>query len=45
MLNGDNFKGNNTVDTLEVSFISVFEVATLTIISHKHIIGLLRASM
>jgi len=25
------------VDTLEVCFISVFEVAALTIISHKHV--------
>jgi len=43
MLSGGNFKRNNTVDTSEVCFISVFEVAALTIIIHKLVI--LRASM
>jgi len=43
MLNGGNFKRNNTVHTSEVCFISVFEVAALTIISYKHVT--LRASM
>jgi len=43
MLNGGNFKRNNRVDTLEVCFISVFEVAALTIISYKLVT--FRASM
>ena len=34
MLNGGNFKRNNTVDTSEVCFISVFEVAALMVINY-----------